>query len=57
MSCYNIDPVSIIFVNILHRVLVKCKILSNIEPTHVKMSIEHDKKELFQFSTDKNGIS
>ena len=39
--------VGIIFDHILHLADAQCKISTNIMPTHVKMSIEHDMKELF----------
>jgi hypothetical protein len=39
--------VGIIFVNILHRAKVRCKILTNIMPNHVKISIEPDIREFF----------
>ena len=32
--------VGIILVNILHRAIARCTILTNIMPTHVKISIE-----------------
>jgi hypothetical protein len=38
-----------IFVIILHRAKARCKILTNIMPTHVKISIEPGIRELFQF--------
>ena len=34
---------------ILHRAIVRCKILTNIIPTHVKISIEPGIRELFRF--------
>jgi hypothetical protein len=39
--------VGIIFVIILHRATARYKILTNIMPTHVKMSIEPGIRELF----------
>jgi hypothetical protein len=39
--------VGIIFVIILHRATASCKILTNIMPTHVKISIEPGIRELF----------
>jgi hypothetical protein len=33
-------------------VIARCKILTNIMPPHVKMSIKHDKGELFLKCTD-----
>ena len=39
--------VGIIFVIILHR--VTCKIMKNIMPAHVKISIEPGIRELFRF--------
>jgi hypothetical protein len=39
--------VGIIFVKILHLALARCKIMTNIMPTHVKISIEPDIRELF----------
>ena len=41
--------VGIIFVIILHRANAKCKILTNIMPTHVKISIEPSIRKLFRF--------
>jgi hypothetical protein len=41
--------VGIIFVINLHRAIARCKILTNIMPTHVKISIEPDIRELFPF--------
>ena len=41
--------VGIIFVIILHRAKARCKILTNIMPTHVKISIEPGIRELFRF--------
>jgi hypothetical protein len=39
--------VGIIFVIILHRAIARCKILTNIMPTHVKISIEPGIRALF----------
>ena len=39
--------VGIIYDHILHLADAQCKRSTNIIPTHVKMSIEHDMKELF----------
>jgi hypothetical protein len=43
--------VGFIFVIILHRAIpiARCKILTNIMPTHVKISIEPGIRELFRF--------
>ena len=41
--------VGIIFVIILHRVIARCKILTNIMPTHVKISIDTGIREIFRF--------
>ena len=41
--------VGIIFVIILHRAKAMCKILTNIMPTHVKISIEPGIRESFRF--------
>jgi hypothetical protein len=41
--------VGIIFVIILHRAIARCNILTNIMPTHVKISIEPGIRELFRF--------
>ena len=41
--------VGIIVVIILHRAQARCKILTNIMPTHVKISIEPSIRELFRF--------
>ena len=41
--------VGIIFVIILHRAKARCKILTNIMSTHVKISIEPGIRELFRF--------
>ena len=41
--------VGIIFVIILHRAKARCKILTNIMPAHVKISIEPGIRELFRF--------
>jgi hypothetical protein len=40
---------SIIFVIILHWAIARCKILTNIMPPHVKISIEPGIRELFRF--------
>ena len=39
--------VGIIFVKILHLAFARCKIITNIMPTHVKISIEPAIRELF----------
>jgi xanthine/uracil/vitamin C permease (AzgA family) len=39
--------VGIIFVKILHLAIARCKIMINIMPTHVKISIEAGIRELF----------
>ena len=39
--------VGIIFVKILHLAVARCKIMTNVMPTHVKISIEHGIRELF----------
>jgi hypothetical protein len=39
--------VGIIFVKILHLTIARCKIMTNIMPTHVKISIETGIQELF----------
>jgi hypothetical protein len=39
--------VGIIFVKILHLAFARCKIRTNIMPTHVKISIEHGIRELW----------
>ena len=39
--------VGIIFVKILHLAIARCKIMTNIMPTHVKISIEPGIRELF----------
>ena len=39
--------VGIIFVKILHLAFARCKIMTNIMPTHVKISIELGIRELF----------
>ena len=39
--------VGIIFVKILHLACARCKIMTTIMPTHVKISIEPDIRELF----------
>jgi hypothetical protein len=41
--------VGIIFVIILNRAKARCKIVTNIMPTHAKISIEHGIRELFRF--------
>jgi Na+(H+)/acetate symporter ActP len=41
--------VGIIFVIILHVAIAQCKIMTNIMPTHVKISIEPGIRELFRF--------
>ena len=41
--------VGIIFIIILHRAKARYKILTNIMPTHVKISIEPGIRELFRF--------
>jgi hypothetical protein len=48
-----ITLVGIIFVIILHRATARCKILTNIMHTHVKISIEPGIREIFRF---KQGI-
>lgn len=42
-----LTSVVIIFDHILHHTNAQYKIPTNIMPTHVKISIEHDMKELF----------
>ena len=39
--------VGIIFVKILHLAFARCKIMTNIMPTHVKISIEPGIREIF----------
>ena len=39
--------VGIIFVIILHRAIARCKIVTNIMPTHVKISIEAASENYF----------
>jgi hypothetical protein len=39
--------VGIIFVKILHLAVAQCKIMTNVMPTHVKISIEPGIRELF----------
>ena len=41
--------VGIIFVIILHQAIARCKIVTSIMPTHVKISIEPGIPELFRF--------
>ena len=45
--CQDFTPRYIIFVKILHLAFARCKIMTNIMPTHVKMSIEPGIRELF----------
>jgi hypothetical protein len=41
--------VGIIFVKILHLVFARCEIMTNLIPTHVKISIEPGIRELFLY--------